>query len=116
MPGFAILEHRHQGMHWDLLLEDGPAMRTWSLGSRPDTPGPVPASPLPDHRLDFLDYEGPVSRDRGHVVQWDRGTFRWLVRSDDHVELAFSGRRLAGRVRLDRADAGWTFLFVPCGA
>ena len=40
-----------------------------------DVPAPgveMIAEALGDHRLDYLDYEGPVSGDRGLVSRWDR--------------------------------------------
>jgi hypothetical protein len=30
---FAILEHHWDGVHWDFLVEDGPALRTWAVDS-----------------------------------------------------------------------------------
>ena len=34
----------------------------------------VPAIPLPDHRSIYLEFEGPLSGDRGTVQQCDRGS------------------------------------------
>ena len=107
MPRFVVLEHHHQGVHWDLLLEAGPMMRTWSLDRAPDLPGPIAARALDDHRTAFLEYEGPISAGRGHVVRWDRGTFTWVRRDDDHVEVALTGTRLAGTFRLHRDAGAW---------
>lgn len=62
---------RHEGVvepHFDLMFETAPGSRlatwrspAWSLG--PETP----VTPLPDHRADYLTYEGPVSGNRGRV-------------------------------------------------
>ena len=41
-----------------------------------------PAEALPDHRLIYLEYEGPISGDRGTVVAWDRGEYRLKRQSD----------------------------------
>ena len=41
-----------------------------------------------------LDYEGPVSGDRGTVTQGDAGTFEWLVNGNDLDEVWLAGRRL----------------------
>src|ERR1700704_4821039 len=76
MPRFVILEHDHPVLHWDLMLEAGTALRTWRLARAPSAPGEViDALALPDHRLFYLDYEGPVSGGRGVVKRWDAGEY-----------------------------------------
>ncbi len=71
---FVILLHESpRGDHWDLMLETGtlenPRLTTWSL-----PPQQMPAqnisficagTQLPDHRIAYLDYEGPISDHRG---------------------------------------------------
>ena len=94
MPRFAVLSHDHPFPHWDFLLEQGSACRTWRLLTSPDSQGEIPAEALPDHRLLYLDYEGPVSGDRGIVSCWDVGTFEWLVEEAAAVEVKLSGRKL----------------------
>ncbi|MEQ9411343.1 MAG: DNA polymerase ligase N-terminal domain-containing protein [Fuerstiella sp.] len=73
---FVILEHDHPFLHWDLLLERGEVLAAWRL-LRPVVPRTwLPAERLPDHRRMYLDYEGPISRGRGHVTQVASGTYR----------------------------------------
>ena len=61
MPRFVVLEHDSPcGRHWDFMLEQENALATWALPQPPDT-AEMPAEPLPDHRLAYLDYEGPIS-------------------------------------------------------
>jgi DNA polymerase Ligase (LigD) len=112
MPRFAILTHDHPSVHWDFLLENGPSCRTWRLLKSPDVLGEIPAEVIADHRLMYLDYEGPLSGDRGTVTQWDTGTFEWLVNGDDRIDVRLAGRKLIGSVRLTRigGDAA-TFTF-----
>ena len=52
-------------MHWDLMLDTGETLRTWRL--EPALPGVIRAEPLGNHRRAYLDYEGPVSGNRGSV-------------------------------------------------
>lgn len=101
---FAVLEHDHPFLHWDLLLERGASLRTFRLHEPPEAGRMYPAEKLPDHRLSYLDYEGPVSQNRGTVSRWDAGTYAWRKDSDDVVEVALSGRRFRGRIRLTRGD------------
>src|SRR5205823_5835731 len=78
MPRFVILEHDWPTRHWDLLLEAGGVLRAWRLLDEPVPGTPVPAEPNADHRLFYLDYEGPVSGGRGNVSRWAAGVFDWI--------------------------------------
>jgi len=100
MPRFAILTHDHPFLHWDFLLECGSSCRTWRLLHKPEGLGKIPAESLPEHRLMYLDYEGPVSGDRGGVTAWDTGTFEWMKERSDFVEVRLIGQKLTGIVRL----------------
>lgn len=108
MPRFSILTHDHPFLHWDFLLEAGNACRTWRLLSPPDSHGEVIAEALSDHRLMYLNYQGPVSGDRGHVSQWDSGSFEWRQNEADAVEVDVAGSRIQGRICVRRtADKSW---------
>lgn len=107
MPRFAILEHDHPALHWDLLLEAGDACRTWRLASPPASGEVIAAEAIADHRLMYLDYAGPVSGDRGTVTQWDFGQFVWIKATDDEVCVLLAGRRISGRLTLNHTDLCW---------
>ena len=117
MPRFVILTHDSPaGRHWDFMLELGDALATWSLEEPPEADRPIRAEALPDHRTAYLEYEGPISGNRGSVTQWDRGTYR-LQQHDEHRLVAvLSGGKLSGNVTLEQAAADphhWTFSFQP---
>jgi hypothetical protein len=107
MPRFAVLRHDSpRGTHWDFLLEMGSALRTWALPQAPEPGAELICEALPDHRLAYLDYEGPVSGQRGSVARWDRGTYEVCRQSDRELVVELCGEKLSGRVVLDRlADA-----------
>ena len=107
MPRFAILTHDHPFWHWDFLLEKEAALRAWRVLAAPDTPGPIAIEPLPDHRLIYLDYEGPVSGGRGEVRQWDAGDYEVVKESETELIVELRGRRLNGQVRLMQIESGW---------
>lgn len=109
-----ILEHRReQGVHWDFMLEWGDVLRTWSLQQPPDSGGEIVATGLPDHRKQFLDYEGPVSEGRGNVTRWGFGTYRLLDESYRMVQAELVGQKLAGRATLSRqCDEAETWSFL----
>ncbi len=101
---FAILEHRtKQDVHWDFLLEWNDVLRTWALERLPAPGLPIVAKKLPDHRKLYLDYEGPISSNRGSVRQWDCGTYHLLAKSELSFVVELTGHQLLGRVTLSRA-------------
>jgi hypothetical protein len=118
MPRFVLLYHDcppgfERPSHWDLMFEKGAVLRTWALAGLPrgwlsDSAASealdkfVDAEQLADHRLMYLDYEGPVSGERGQVRRLDAGTFAALDESPVHWELELWGNRLRGRIRLER--------------
>lgn len=110
MPRFAILIHDHPALHWDFLLENGEKCRTWRLLDPPDAMNEIiRAEQIPDHRLLYLEYEGPVSGDRGAVTQWDVGSFEWLKNEANECVVQLEGHRWRCRVRLVReSDATWS--------
>jgi len=102
MARFAVLRHDSPGgLHFDLLFEMGSALKTWAL-PQPPGPGKMVCEALPDHRPIYLDYEGPVSGDRGSVERWDGGTYEVLSRSDRELVVRLAGEKLVGRAALER--------------
>lgn len=109
---YVILNHDHPFVHWDLMLEHEGALRTWRLYDEPALVSQTTAEPLSEHRLDYLEYEGPVSGDRGCVSRWDCGEYSTLQAEDDYLELQFSGQKLDGTASLCRqADHTWLFCY-----
>ncbi|MDB5346735.1 MAG: hypothetical protein JWP89_5112 [Schlesneria sp.] len=114
MPRFAILTHDHPFLHWDFLLEQGSTCRTWRLLQRPDAASQIPAEPLPDHRILYLDYEGPISGDRGNVTRWDGGTFDLLSDQPEKVVVMLHGHQVTGEVTmLQNDDGSWQWHRKP---
>lgn len=109
MPRFAILTHDHPFWHWDVLLEKEAVLRAWRVLSSPDSDGPLTAEALPDHRTVYLDYEGPVSGNRGEVRQWDSGEYSLVAESESELIVELNGRRLCGKFRLSQTETGWTW-------
>lgn len=112
MSRFVILTHDHPFLHWDLLIEAGTACRTWRLLADPGLPQiEFPAEALPDHRLLYLDYEGPVSGNRGTVTRWDHGTADVQVDEPDDYCVLVRGHRWQGNLRLQKiAENRWTLM------
>ena len=105
MPHYVILQHETTGeMHFDLMLEMGGALKTWSLSQPPLQSVEMDAEALPDHRLAYLDYEGPISGDRGSVTRWDRGTYDVECQSESELIVRLSGEIFTGHATLRRSS------------
>jgi hypothetical protein len=112
MPRFVILEHDHPQLHWDFMLETGSVLRTWRLAEVPIDGRPIPATAIGDHRPFYLDYEGPVSGNRGRVLRWDAGTYEELVSAENDLQVRLQGTKLNGIARLAVSEGSdWLFLF-----
>jgi len=103
-----------RGTHFDLMLEVGGVLRTWLI---PEllVPGQlIQAEALPDHRLAYLDYEGPVSDNRGSVSRVDEGEYEVLAESAGLWHVRLAGRTLRGSLELRQVEDSpglWTASF-----
>jgi hypothetical protein len=110
MSRYVVLEHDHPFLHWDLMLEAGDVLRTWRLAAPPRPGQVIAATALGNHRRLYLDYEGPVSGDRGRVVRWDAGSFTWLTNESDRLAVELQDGRLRGTVLLAQVrEEEWSF-------
>lgn len=115
MPRFVLLEHRWQGIHWDLMLERGTSLRTWAIDAPVVRGVDLPARSLPDHRIAYLDYEGEISGGRGSVRRVDEGTYTILGWEVDRIRVVFEGTQLVGEAELCQVGTtsdecgAWTF-------
>lgn len=112
---FVVLRHEPgvagpRELHWDLMLEFGDSLRTWALQSEPHAGEDIVADELPRHRSDYLDYEGPVSRGRGTVSRFDRGSFEVVRDSPGQLTVDLHGELLEGRLQLtlDSTNQRWS--------
>jgi hypothetical protein len=111
---FTILAHDHPVPHWDLLLEldeQGP-LATWRMLDDPGHGSLWRAESLPAHRRVYLDYEGPVSGDRGTVVRWDCGEYESEAGAEVMRQggvISCEGTLWSGRIELIPGQPHWTF-------
>jgi hypothetical protein len=122
MPRFTISRHTdaRDGDHYDLLLERGDVLRTWrilhtSFGTA------QPARQIPDHRLLYLDFEGPIPGERGSLQIFDTGVYEVDVWNDALIQVALAGQRVRTRLRFtpgprhpEAPDPAW-IVVDPCG-
>ena len=114
---FVVLFHEtlasdQRPTHWDLMLEEDSLLATWALDCEP-TPtasdSGIACAQLAAHRKQYLDYEGPISQNRGHVTQWDSGTFEWMDRRDGFAAFKLAGEKLQGDYELSEQSRSWVF-------
>ena len=112
MLRFVILTHDFPHWHWDFMLESEDVLRTWRLDQDPSLSVLIKATPLPDHRLIYLEYEGPVSGNRGQVQRWDQGEYELLSESAGTLTVGLHGARLRGQARLFSEGPSIWFEFI----
>lgn len=89
---YVILHHKlpasqGRGPHFDVMFETAVGLQTWAVETFPELDGPaVPALSLPIHRLAYLDYEGPVSNNRGTVQRVRSGVYDRLCDTSNQIE------------------------------
>ncbi|MGI9427580.1 MAG: DNA polymerase ligase N-terminal domain-containing protein [Bythopirellula sp.] len=122
MPRFVLLRHEcpadfEKPSHWDFMLEAGGSLRTWEMRQLPSAwarifgdsseEQSVQLVELADHRLAYLDYEGPLSGSRGRVQRCDDGTYELLEETSRRLKVRLVGSLLSGVVCLTRCVEGW---------
>ncbi len=114
MPRFVVQQHfrARDDYHFDLMLEAGETLLTFQCGVPPDRTKELPCLvvQLPDHRLDYLWYQGEIRRGRGWCEIYDRGTFEWVepaggspVHAASEMRVRLAGRKARGLYALRRA-------------
>jgi hypothetical protein len=115
MARFVILQHTgtssyKPGVHWDLMLECEGKLRTWEIDSVPSANRPSWARALSDHRIHYLNYEGPLTGERGEVRRFDAGTYETVRDEPDELIVDLRGGQLVGHLALKRTNesvGGW---------
>jgi hypothetical protein len=101
---FVIHEHQKHGdpLHWDLMLEYGETLKTFRLDCAPHHVAnePCQATPIFDHDIRFLTYEGPVQQGLGQVKRVDSGTYKSIHMTQHTWTVDLKGEVLAACVRL----------------
>ena len=97
------------------MLEACGVLKTWALPRVPEAGVEMECKTIADHRLAYLDYEGPVSGERGVVTRWDRGTYTIERQSDVEWAVDLVGEKLVGTAfirRLSDVLEWWIFSFA----
>ena len=107
---FVILKHDSPFVHWDFMLQRGDVLATWRLLAVPELKAWLPAERLADHRTDYLDYEGPVSGNRGTVKRVMAGHYQDQSATPWQQEISITNCSFACLARLRSGpDYAWWF-------
>ena len=107
---FVLLRHElpedsPRASHFDLMLERDEDLLTLELLEPLAVDESIPARELAPNRKAYIDYEGPISAQRGSVARVDRGDLTVIAWSEDRIEADLDGVCLRGRLILER-DVG----------
>lgn len=106
MPNYVILHHEFPGgsdrqSHWDMMFQLGDLLLTWEVAQCPQPGMQAVARQLDDHRLEYLDYSGPISGNRGTVSRWDWGSYQGDPSRSSSFSLQLQGVQFEGRFQLE---------------
>jgi hypothetical protein len=106
MPRFVILLHETpagyvRATHFDLMLQHAGSLRTWALDAMPAIGKTATAERLPDHRLAYLDFEGPIAGGRGTVRRVAAGEYETAEERAGCLVVQVRGAKLQGTLTLE---------------
>ena len=88
--------------HWDIMVQIGNSLKTWAIEVEPKPNLNAPALQLPNHRFEYLDYEGEISDSRGNVSRWDEGTYSMIQDAEDTFCIKTNGAKLSSTLTFTR--------------
>jgi hypothetical protein len=86
------------------MLEKEGVLQTWRLNLLPGN-APFLAEKIHDHRLEYLEYEGPISNDRGVVKRMDRGKHEIIAETESFMIIQLLEGKYQGQINFDRMGA-----------
>ncbi len=108
-------ENLGRSSHYDLFVRDNDYLLTWEFQHHPMDIPTQSVLQLANHRLEYLDFSGPLSGDRGILHPIDSGECSWLHRQPDRLILSFQGMQVCGTLYLTRVDCQkpcWNSQFI----
>jgi DNA ligase D-like protein (predicted 3'-phosphoesterase) len=117
MPIFTVQQHAATTLHFDFRLEVDGVLRSWAVPKGPSLDPSVKrlAVQVPDHALDYADFEGRhgPGYGEGAVIVWDMGDYEPLTDGDfgqaldqGHASFELHGHKLRGGFTLQRTRGG----------
>ena len=114
---YVVLHHTGVASpHFDLMFETeaGGALTTFRSGRWP-IDQPTVLTRIGDHRRAYLDYEGPVAGNRGHVTRIAAGTYQLDRRDADMFWTIRLDAPMSPRLHLKLRDGDQWLALPACG-
>jgi len=119
-PIFVIHKHKASHLHYDLRLEMGGALKSWTVPKEPPRISGIKrlAIQVEDHDLDYANFQGKIPEGlygAGDVEIWDKGLYSIVKFEDKEIIIELKGGKLKGTYCLIRlkpklpADKNWLF-------
>ncbi len=92
--------HKTETDHYDFMIEDQQELLTWRV-LQPDLEKlingqQITATRINNHRREYLDFEGPISCDRGQVAIFDQGSYTGTIDLPVKTKIILKGKKLSG--------------------
>jgi len=120
MPDYVILHHQFpdrggEPSHWDVMFQVDDVLLTWAVDEIPRPGLRTAARALDDHRVEYLDYSGPVSGNRGEVSPLGRGSYQGDPSRTSSFSLQLQGGPFCGLIQLEpvEGDEGKWWVTFP---
>ncbi|MCU0848145.1 MAG: hypothetical protein MUD12_09685 [Spirochaetes bacterium] len=108
---YAIHLHITDPAHYDFMFEKDGVLVTWRVsmdGLAKMLEGQtVTAERIKDHGIKYLEYEGPISCDRGRIELYDSGEYECNPASNP-IKLRLTGTRLNGTITISDSKMSYT--------
>ncbi len=89
-------------------MEEAHGLRAWEVPSDWHNMPIQTVQELPLHRVEYLEYEGPISGDRGVVRRIARGNYQLLEENATCVRYNLQSEQFSGTITLTRCEQDWT--------
>lgn len=111
---FVIQQHQalRAGLHYDLRLGKDGVLKSWATRKIPELISnevkKIILFKTPDHDASWAFFKGTIAEGygKGKVKIWDKGTYREIYWSDDHITVEFNGSKIKGKFTFILYKAG----------